>query len=75
MASTALYSIAVEQDDIVVRLNRAAVDQEALRRFLDYIELESLRARSQLTPEDAADLANEIDRAAWEQVRPGFVQE
>ena len=75
MATTALYSITVEQDDIVVRLNRAAVDQEALRRFLDYVELETLRARSQLAPQDASDLANEIDRAAWEQVRPNFVQE
>ncbi len=74
MASSA-YSIVVENTDIVVRVNRNTIDQDALTRFLDYLELETIRKQSQLTDEQAAVLATEIERAAWEQLKPTFEQE
>ena len=74
MASSA-YSIAVENSDIIVRLNRNTIDQDALVRFLDYLELEAIRKRSQLTDKQAAELAADIDRAAWETLKPTFEQE
>lgn len=68
------YSIAIENSDIVVRLNRNTIDQAALVRFLDYLELETIRKRSQLTDEQAAELASDVDRAVWERLRPTFAQ-
>ncbi len=65
MAGSA-YSIVVENTDIVVRVNRNMIDQDALTRFLDYLELETIRKQSQLTDEQAAALATDIDRTAWE---------
>ncbi|MBV9789271.1 MAG: hypothetical protein JOZ51_13900 [Chloroflexi bacterium] len=67
MANTA-YTIEIEQRDIVVRVSRDKIDQEALRRFLDFLELETLRKQSQLTEEQAAELAAEIDRGVWEKL-------
>ena len=63
------YEIANEQGDIVVRFNSALVDRDALSRLLDFVELESIRKSSQLTEEEAAHLANEIDRSVWERVK------
>ena len=74
MANSA-YSIAVEDTDIVVRLNRNTINQDALRRFLDYLELETIRNQSQLTDEQAVELATNIDRAVWETLKPTFGQE
>jgi hypothetical protein len=73
MASSA-YSIAVENSDIIVRLNRHTIDQDALVRFLDYLELETIRRRSQLTDEQAAKLAADIDHATWETLKSKFEQ-
>ena len=74
MANSA-YSIAVEDTDIVVRLNRNTINQDALRRFLDYLELETIRNQSQLTDEQAVELATNIDSAVWETLKPTFGQE
>jgi hypothetical protein len=43
-----------------------SIDQSALGRFLDYLELESIRKHSRLTEEQAAGLADEIDHAVGE---------
>ena len=63
------YSITAENQDVVVRFNRDIVDWEAMTRFLDYLELESIRTRSKLTKERASALAEEVDRDVWENVR------
>lgn len=63
------YEVANEQGDIVVRFNGAFVDRDALARLLDFVELESIRKRSQLTEEEATRLANEVDRSVWERVK------
>jgi hypothetical protein len=66
------YDIQSDRDQIVIRLNRQLVDREGLVRLLDYVELESLRARSALTEDDSRALAAEVDRGVWEQVRSKY---
>ena len=68
------YSIAVENQDIVIRLNSELVDQDALAKLLDYIELESIRKRSHLTEAQATALAGEIDHDVWESTKQKYVE-
>lgn len=63
------YRIDIEERDIVVRVRRDVLDREEVSRFLDYLELESIRRRSQLSETDAVALADEIDRAVWKRTR------
>jgi hypothetical protein len=63
------YRIEVEEEDFVVRVRRNAVDRDRVSRFLDFLVLESIRERSELTEEDAALLADEIDASVWERNR------
>lgn len=63
------YRIDFEEQDIVVRVRRDVLDREEVSRFLDYLELEAIRRRSQLAETDAAALADEVDRAVWERTR------
>ena len=74
MAYVPAYNIAIDKQDIVVRFNREAIDQTALGKFLDYVELESIRKRSQLTEDQASALADEIDRAVWENIKHIFTE-
>ena len=69
MAAEPAYRIEVEEQDLVVRVRRDVVDQAQVSRFLDYLELESLRARSELSDADAQAIAREIDEAVWERTR------
>jgi hypothetical protein len=69
------YSVVVESQDVVVRLNKDVIDRDAMTRFLDYLELELIRKRSKLTQERADALAAEIDRDVWENLKPKFLKE
>lgn len=66
MAYTPSYRINIEKRDVI--------DQTALGNCLDYLELESIRQRSQLTEEEADTLAAEIDRSVWENIKAAFVE-
>ena len=72
MTYTPSYKINVEKRDIVVRFRRDMIDQSVLGKFIDYLELESIRKRSQLTEAQAAELAAEIDRSVWENIKDTF---
>jgi hypothetical protein len=74
MKQSEMYSIAVENEDIVIRLNGDLVDQDVLTKFLDYIELESIRKRSKLTEEQASALAEEVGRSAWDSTKQKFTE-
>ncbi|MBI5290495.1 MAG: hypothetical protein HY872_01295 [Chloroflexi bacterium] len=74
MAYTPSYQVNVEKQNVVVRFRRDMIDQIALGKFLDYLELESIRKRSQLTEEQAAALAGEIDRSVWESIESAFTE-
>ncbi|MEW5931265.1 MAG: hypothetical protein AB1941_27690 [Gemmatimonadota bacterium] len=69
MAAEPAYRIDFEERDLVVRVSRDTLDPEQVSRFLDYLELESIRRRSEMSEEEAAALAQEVDRAMWERVR------
>jgi hypothetical protein len=68
------FRVVMEQQDVIVRFRRDAVDLGALERFLDYLELESIRKRSHLSAERAAALADEIDHSVWKSLRESFTE-
>jgi hypothetical protein len=68
------YQINIEKRDVVLRFRRDVIDETALGRFLDYLELESIRKRSQLTEKQAAELAKEIDQSVWENIKAAFTE-
>ena len=63
------YEIAVEEDSILVRMPANLFSREEIIQFLDYLEVEAIRRRSQLTRADAEQLADEIDQAGWSQMQ------
>jgi hypothetical protein len=62
------YEIETDQESIVIRLPRRFAHDEGLVRFLDYLEMQDIRQRSELSEEDAAELAREVKRDAWKRV-------
>lgn len=66
------YDIAVQDEEFVIRFNKSIFDHDEITRFLDYLELESLRRRSQLTRAQAESLADEIDHAGWQTLKSSF---
>lgn len=74
MSQSTAYSINVENNQITLQLNANLVDRQALTRLLDFIELESIRKRSQLNQEQADSLATEINQAAWENLKESFLE-
>lgn len=73
MSEQSLYSITLENQDIIIKINRERVNLELLNQFLEYIELESIRDRSQLTQEQIINLSQDVDQAVWETLEPKFL--
>ena len=69
MAIEPPYQVDRNQDEIIVRLRRNAVNEERVSRILSYLELASIRDRSRLSAEAAAELADEVDQAVWKKNR------
>ncbi len=69
MSAPPAYRIDVQDQELVVRLRQDLLSQEEVSRFLDYLELESIRRRSALSEEEAAGLAAAIDRGVWARTR------
>jgi len=68
------YNMTVEKQDVVLRFKKDIIDQAALSKLLDHLEMESIRKRSQLTEEQAAELAAEINRAVWEGIKSQYAE-
>jgi len=66
------YELTGDQENIMIRLPRKLVDEKALEQLLDYLELEAIRRRSQLTKQDADNLALDVKQAAWQKVKDLF---
>lgn len=66
MSNQSLYSISLENQDIIIKFNREMVNLELLTQFLEYLELESIRNRSQLTPEQITNLSQEVNQEVWD---------
>ncbi len=73
MPDKELYNITLENQDIIIRFNRNILAQESLTKFLEYLELETIRVRSHLTEEQATILADEIDHDMWLKIKHKFV--
>lgn len=73
MSDKGLYNITVDNQDIIVRFNRELMDRDTLNKFLDYLELETIKRRSNLTEEQAATLAEEINHDVWSKIKQKFV--
>lgn len=69
---TLAYDISGDQDNIIIRLPRQSVDRQALEKLLDYLELEAIRRRSQLTEQNAESLSAEVKQGAWQGVKNLF---
>jgi hypothetical protein len=74
MLDNLLYSITVDNQDIIVRFNRDMIDLDTLSKFLDYLELETIRKRSNLTVEEATTLAEQIDHDMWSKIKQKFIR-
>jgi len=74
MAYNPSFRVVMEEQEVVVRFQRDAVDLGALERFLEYLELESIRKRSHLSADQAAALADEIDKSVWKTLRESFTE-
>ncbi len=68
-----MYTIAKENMDLVVRVQGGSLDDDALAKFLDYLEMETIRRRSRLSDEDAEAMAEEIDRGIWAEARQKYI--
>jgi hypothetical protein len=69
---SATYELTRDNDDIVIRLPSASIDEQELVKFLDYLELESILRRSQLSAKDSQSLVSSVKQGAWQQVRHLF---
>ncbi len=73
MPDKELYNITLDNQDIIIRFNKCLLDQESLTKFLEYLELETIRKCSNLTQKQATTLADEIDRDVWLKIKDKFV--
>lgn len=65
-ASQTAYRIDEDEDNLIVHVPKTLATRERVSRFLDWLEFEQLRSQSELTEEDAAELAAEVKRAVWD---------
>ncbi|HYH81403.1 MAG TPA: hypothetical protein VEX86_16485 [Longimicrobium sp.] len=73
MGAEPAYRIDVREDDgFTLDVAGGVLDRKRVSRFLDYLILEAAREQSELTREDAAGIAQEIDDAIWNQVRADY---
>lgn len=72
MSTAPAYEVRREEGDFVVRVNGDLFTQDEVSRFLEFLTLESIRKRSQLTQEDADLLAKEIKFGAWDRIKHLF---
>ena len=66
------YEIETDADSILIRLPRALADDEGVAQFLDYLEMQDIRDRSELGEDEADALASDVKQDAWQRVRPLF---
>ena len=72
MSVVAPYQVAVAQDEIIVRMDRAFFQPDELTELLEYLRLKVLRRQSRLSDAEIAELADEINQSAWESSKPQF---
>jgi len=64
-----MYSVAYDDEDVVIRFNQHTVDKNLIANFLACVELEQIRKKSKLTEEQAELLAKKINTTVWEKLK------
>jgi hypothetical protein len=64
------YTVSRNGDEIVVRLHADLFSRDEMTYLLDRLLLENLRRRASLNEEEIAELADEVDGAVWNRLRP-----
>lgn len=72
MSNNPYYELSVDEQNIIIKLDKKVIDYQQLTQLLNYLELKSISQRSKLTPEVATELAKEIDSAVWSKVKSKF---
>jgi hypothetical protein len=65
-------AVRFEEDggDYVIRVRRDAVDGATITRIFDYLMMEAGSRKFDMSDDEIAAFADEVDRAAWERLRP-----
>ena len=66
------YQITTTNQEVVITLDCSLIEQEKLEQFLDYLTIEAIQQKSQLTEESANQLISEIDKSLWEKQKDLF---
>ena len=61
-----------ENNEIKFSIPDGIFDISELQRFVDYIRLREITAKSKATPEDVENLANEINESWWKKNKSKF---
>ncbi|NEO76193.1 hypothetical protein [Moorena sp. SIO4G3] len=69
MSNNPYYNLSVDDQTIIIKIDKTAIDYQQLTQLLNYLELNSISQRSQFTEEVAAELADEIDSTVWSKVK------
>ncbi|HEX8245407.1 MAG TPA: hypothetical protein VF541_17970 [Longimicrobium sp.] len=64
------YRVDHQGAEIVIRVRADLFSSDELAEFLDWLCRESIRRRASLDEDQIAALADEVDRAMWERLRP-----
>jgi hypothetical protein len=70
-----MYTVAYDNADIVIRINKDAIDKRTLSSFLEFVEMEEIRRKSRLTAAKAASLTKEIKRSVWSQLKDKVLED
>ena len=63
-----------DKDDIVIRLNANLINIEEVQKFADYFRVLESNTKNQGTEEEAAALADEIDKKWWKENKHRFLK-
>ena len=63
-----------DNENIVIRLNAYLISLEQVQKFADYFRVLEYSAQSQGTEEEAAALADEIDKKWWKDNKHRFLK-
>jgi plasmid maintenance system antidote protein VapI len=75
MLEQSSYNVTINDQEIIIKLNRELIDQETLNNLLDYLKLKSIRNKSKLTEDSAQQLSDEIDTKMWQKLQSKLNQE
>lgn len=54
------------EDGLTISIPAGSLSEEQIQRLIDLVKAEAIVAKSQLTQEDADEIAREINRSWWE---------